>query len=144
MIPTGILTIRKENPRMIKLRRLLNPYLKTLHPRAYNDVASSSKEYPYIVYKIGDNPINDGEGFEQFIVDIDGWDVPTAKGDTTRLELLMEKVNGNYQEPGLDKKTLTADDMVVVFYLSHKAPIRDSDGRIKNLRYTYEARVFNI
>jgi hypothetical protein len=120
---------------MKKLRETLYPYLKSIHPRVYFQVAPESAQYPYLVYDFTQIQ-NDGEEFESVAVDIDGWDMP-AGGDTTALETLMQSVNG-----ALNKKTLTAEGLAVTFYLDRKIPLIDDDPAIKRRKYIYEARLF--
>ena len=117
------------------LRELIHPYLKSVHPRVYFQVAPDSAEFPYLVYDFT-QIINDGEEFETVALDVDGWDMP-AGGDTTALENLMESVND-----ALNKKTLTAEELAVTFYLDRKIPLRDDNPAIKRRKYIYEARLF--
>ncbi len=120
---------------MIQLRKVLYPFLKSIHPRVYFQVAPESAQYPYLVYDFT-QITSDGEEFETVAVDIDGWDMPTG-GDTTALETLMQTIND-----GLNKKTLTAEGLVVTFYLDRKIPLIDDDPAIKRRKYIYEARLF--
>ena len=128
---------------MKNLRKLLHPYLKSIHPRVYFQDAPDNAQYPYIVYDVTQVP-DDGEGFHNIAVDIDGWDMPN-NGDTTGIETLMETINGNgdIKNPtGLDKKTLIAEGLVVTFYLDRKLSLRDDNPKIKRRKYIYEARLF--
>ena len=120
---------------MKNLRKLLHPYLKSIHPRVYFQVAPDSAEFPYLVYDFT-QIINDGEEFETVALDVDGWDMP-AGGDTTALENLMESVND-----ALNKKTLTAEGLAVTFYLDRKIPLLDNNKNIRRRKYIYEARLF--
>jgi len=118
---------------MKKFRELIHPYLKSIHPRVYFQVAPDSAEFPYLVYDFT-QITNDGEEFETVAVDIDGWDLTD---DTTALETLMQTVND-----ALNKKTLTAEGLAVTFYLDRKIPLRDDNPAIKRRKYIYEARLF--
>jgi len=120
---------------MKNLRKLLYPFLKSIHPRVYFQVAPEDAEFPYLVYDFT-QITNDGEGFETVAVDVDGWDMP-AGGDTTALETLMQTVND-----ALNKKTLTAEGLAVTFYLDRKIPLVDDNPGIKRRKYIYEARLF--
>ena len=120
---------------MKSLRKLLHPYLKSIHPRVYFQDAPDDAQFPYLTYDFT-QITNDGEEFETVAVDIDGWDMP-AGGDTTALENLMESVND-----ALNKKTLTAEGLAVTFYLDRKIPLRDDNPAIKRRKYIYEARLF--
>ena len=120
---------------MKNLRKLLHPYLKSIHPRVYFQVTPDSAEFPYLVYDFT-QIINDGEEFETVALDVDGWDMP-ADGDTTTLETLMQTVND-----ALNKKTLTAEGLAVTFYLDRKIPLLDDNKNIRRRKYIYEARLF--
>lgn len=120
---------------MINLRKLLHPYLKSIHPRVYFQLAPDDAQFPYLVYDFT-QIVNDGEEFETVAVDVDGWDMP-ADGDTTALETLMQTVND-----ALNKKTLTAEGTAVTFYLDRKIPLLDDNKNIRRRKYIYEARLF--
>lgn len=120
---------------MKNLRKLLHPYLKSIHPRVYFQDAPDDAQFPYLTYDFT-QITNDGEEFETVALDVDGWDMP-AGGDTTALENLMESVND-----ALNKKTLTAEGLAVTFYLDRKIPLRDDNPAIKRRKYIYEARLF--
>ena len=120
---------------MINLRKLLHPYLKSIHPRVYFQLAPDDAQFPYLVYDFT-QIVNDGEEFETVAVDVDGWDMP-ADGDTTALETLMQTVND-----ALNKKTLTAEGLTVTFYLDRKIPLLDDNKNIRRRKYIYEARLF--
>ena len=120
---------------MKNLRKLLHPYLKSIHPRVYFQDAPDDAQFPYLTYDFT-QITNDGEEFETVALDIDGWDMP-ANGDTTALETLMQNVNDL-----LNKKTLTAENLAVTFYLDRKIPLRDDNKNIRRRKYIYEARLF--
>lgn len=120
---------------MKNLRKLLHPFLKSIHPRVYFQDAPDDAQFPYLTYDFT-QITNDGEEFETVALDIDGWDMPVG-GDTTALENLMESVND-----ALNKKTLTAEGLAITFYLDRKIPLRDDNPAIKRRKYIYEARLF--
>ena len=120
---------------MKNLRKLIHPYLKSIHPRVYFQDAPDDAQFPYLTYDFI-QITNDGEEFETVALDIDGWDMPVG-GDTTDLENLMGSVND-----ALNKKTLTAEGLAITFYLERKIPLRDDNPAIKRRKYIYEARLF--
>ena len=120
---------------MKNLRKLLHPFLKSIHSRVYFQDAPENAQFPYLVYDFT-QITNDGEEFETVAVDVDGWDMP-ENGDTTALETLMQTVND-----ALNKKTLTAEGLAVTFYLDRKIPLRDDNKNIRRRKYIYEARLF--
>jgi hypothetical protein len=120
---------------MKNLRELIHPFLKSIHPRVYFQDAPDDAQFPYLTYDFT-QITNDGEEFETVALDVDGWDMP-ADGDTTALETLMQSVNA-----ALNKKTLTAEELAVTFYLDRKIPLRDDNKNIRRRKYIYEARLF--
>src|SRR5690606_35280043 len=120
---------------MKNLRKLLHPYLKSIHPRVYFQDAPDDAQFPYLTYDFT-QITNDGEEFETVALDVDGWDMP-SDGDTTALEILMQTVND-----ALNKKTLTAEGLAITFYLDRKIPLPDDNPAIKRRKYIYEARLF--
>ncbi|MEK3855938.1 hypothetical protein [Cytobacillus sp. FSL H8-0458] len=129
---------------MIDLRKVIRTYLKSVHPTVYFQNAPEDASFPYIVYDFP-NLNSDGEVQSIVVVDIDGWDRP-SNGDTIPLEILMEKIDGDgdlLKPSGLNKNTLTADNIAVSFYLDTKLPLVDDDPLIKRRKYVYQARLFN-
>lgn len=120
---------------MTEVRKALNTYLKTLHPRVYFQVAPENALFPYVVFDLP-NSFSDGEGGEIVTLDIDGWDLNNT-GDTTVIENLMKTINS------LDKQVLTTDEITVVFYLENKMALADDDKHIKRRKYTYSGKLFN-
>ncbi len=118
---------------MINLRKLLHPYLKSIHPRVYFQLAPETATFPYLVYDIV-NIYDDGEGFQQVTLDVDGWD---NSAETTALETLMKNVNQT-----LNKKTFVSGNSTVTFYLENKLPLTDDETTIKRRKYTYQGRLF--
>ncbi len=119
---------------MIELRRALHPHLRSVHPRVYFQRAPDTAQFPYLTY--GFEAIPDGEGFELIVLDIDGWDM-SGDGDTTGLETLMADVNRV-----MNKTTLTADDLVVSFYLDRQLALEDENPQIIRRKYVYQGRLF--
>jgi len=129
---------------MNELRKSITVYLKTIHPRVYHERAPSTAVFPYLVFTCPLYP--DGEGFEICVLTIDGWDKPTH-GDTTELETLMALVKGK-KDPttnlptGLDKKTLTNDELWVTYFLDNMLSVEDDDESIKRRQQNYSGRLF--
>jgi len=119
---------------MKNLRKIIQEYLKAIHPRVYFQIAPSNAQYPYITYDISSISA-DGEGMERVVIDIDGWDLP-SNGDSTTLETLMENINS------INKAILRGNNIQAVLYLDTKLAPIDDDKRIIRRRYTYEAKVF--
>ena len=114
---------------MIEIRKAVNTYLKTLHPRVYFQEAPMDAIFPYIVYDLP-NSFGDGEGGEVVNLDIDGWDSNNL-GDTIVIENLMQIINS------IDKQVLATDKITVVFYLDNKIPLLDDNKQIKRRKYIY-------
>jgi len=119
---------------MIELRRVLHLHFRSIYPRVYFQKAPDTAQFPYLTYSFEVMP--DGECFELLALDIDGWDMPDD-GDTTRLENLMSDVN-----LGMNKKTLTTDDLVVSFYLDRKLSLEDDNPKIIRRKHIYQGRLF--
>ena len=119
---------------MIEIRRALHPHLRSIHPRAYFQRAPDTAKFPYLVYRM--EIYDDGQSHQLITLDIDGWDRPEMAGDTTELENLMAAVNA-----GMNKVTLTTDNLVVSFYLENKLALLDDDPKIHRRRYTYQGRM---
>ena len=118
---------------MLDLRKAINAYLKTIHPRIYFQQAPELTTFPYLVYDF-QNINDDGESQEIAVVDVDGWDI---NPDTTELETLMGSVNAV-----LNKSTLTSGDLTATFYLDTKIPLTDDDPTIHRRKYIYQAKLF--
>ena len=130
---------------MIELRKVLNNYLKSIHPRVFFQTAPSDATFPYVVYDFP-NISDDGELQEIILIDIDGWDRPD-NGDTMPLENLMASIDGDgdlINPTGLNKRTLAAEKIAVSLYLETKLPLTDTDPLIKRRKYTYQAKLFNL
>lgn len=118
---------------MIELRNIIKGQLKSVHPRVTYQGSHEKLAFPYLVYDIV-NINDDGEGFQQVTLDVDGWD---NSADTTELETLMKKVNQT-----LNKKTFVSGDSTVTFYIENKLPLTDDEVTIKRRKYTYQGRLF--
>lgn len=119
---------------MVKFRKAIQSFLKSINSRVYFQIAPKEAIFPYLVYDIT-QILDDGESIQIAVVDIDGWDMPT-NGDTSSLETLMETVNT------LNKTILTEDTVTAAFYLDRVLPIIDDDKRIKRCKYVFEAKIF--
>lgn len=118
---------------MIELRTIIQGQLKSVHPRVTYQGSHEKLAFPYLVYDIV-NINDDGEGFQQVTLDVDGWD---NSADTTALEALMKNVNQT-----LNKKTFVSGNSTVTFYLENKLPLTDDEVTIKRRKYTYQGRLF--
>lgn len=118
---------------MIEVRKAINTYLKTLHPRIYFQVAPEVVTFPYIVYDLPSS-FSDGEGGEIITLDIDGWDMNNTR-DTTVIETLMKTINA------IDKKTLTTSEIALTLFLDNKIPLLDDDKTIHRRKYTYNGKL---
>jgi len=113
---------------MIEIRKALNPFLKSLHPRVYFNQAPQTAVFPYLKYDLQMYP--DGEGNELVTLEVDGWDSNTA-GDPMPVELLMDSLKA------LDKKTLSTDLITVTFFLENRLTVEDDNKDIKHRKYSY-------
>ena len=115
---------------MIELRKSLTTFLKTIHPRVYFERAPTTAAFPYLVFDFQLYP--DGEGSELCTLAVDGWG---NNPDTTELEVLMKAVKG------LDKTTISNDELVVTFFLENMIPLTDDDESIRRRQYNYSGRI---
>lgn len=122
----------KGKMKMIELRTLIHSLLKSIHPHIYFLRAPENAPIPYLVYSL--EVRNESESTQLVILDVDGWDIGE---DTTHLETLMSNLNSN-----LDKKTLTAENMAVSFYLDRKIPMIDDDPALLRRLYMYQGKLF--
>lgn len=121
--------------KMIELRKSLSSFLKGKHPRVYYEEAPENAVYPYVVYSLS-NSINTTTSYEQFVLDVDGWDTP-VKGDTTVIETLMDSV-----DTGINEKTFIINDVyAVTIYRENRLVVRDEDKLIKRRKYVYQVRM---
>lgn len=129
---------------MIKLRKAIQDYLDTVHPRVYFQDADTDAAYPYLVFDFDDISRED-EAFDRAILDIDGWDQP-ANGDTIPLYQLMETLDGdgNIENPtGLRNRSIMTEDLILVFRRSFRTALpTDNNRTIKRVRYTYAVAVY--
>jgi hypothetical protein len=127
--------------KVIELRKVINAYLKTIHPnvvvdgesksRVFFQKASDDAVFPYLVYNLP-NSADDGS-MDRFILDIDGWDVST---DTTAIETIMDSV-----DKGLHRKTvMIGTEISATFYRENRIPLTDEDKRISRRKYIYQIR----
>ena len=118
---------------MIELRTIIQGQLKSVHPRVTYQGSHEKLAFPYLVYDIV-NINDDGEGFQQVTLDVDGWD---NDEDTTALETLMKSVN-----QALNRKTFVRGNITVTFYLESEMPLADDETTIERREYTYQGSLF--
>jgi len=121
--------------KVIEIRKIIKTQLKSIHPRIYHSSAPDNATFPYLVYDLPNS--NDDGTLEQFVLDVDAWDLP-AGGDTAALETLIDSA-----DKSLHRKTFTInDDLAVTFYRENRLTLTDDDPNIKRRKYTYEVRTF--
>ena len=131
---------------MIELRKILQPFLKTLHDQVYYLEAPDDAVVPYIVYSFQSSFTGD-ESAETMVLDVDGWDIP-ADGDTTTIEELMETIKGDgslLSDPtGLDEKILSSDTISATFRFESRLMAPDEDPTIKHIVHNYQISIFEM
>jgi len=121
--------------KVIEIREIIQTTLNSVHPRVYYRSAPDNAAFPYLVYDLP-NSTDDGT-LEQFVLDVDAWDLPTS-GDTTALETLIDSA-----DKSLHRKTFTInDDLAVTFYRENRLTLTDDDPNIKRRKYIYQVRTF--
>jgi hypothetical protein len=121
--------------KVIELRKIIKSSLLLISKNVYFQIVPDGAVFPYLVYDLPNS--NDDGSLEQFVMDIDGWDLPIG-GDTTVLETMMENVRN-----ALHRKTFTVDNnLAVTFYCNNRLALIDEDKRIRRRKYTFEARTF--
>lgn len=132
--------------KVIEIRKIIVSALESAHPRVYYRKAPKKIEdpdnpgsyiptpFPYLVYDLPNS--NDDGTLEQFILDVDAWDM--SDGDTTTVEILIDSA-----DKSLHRKTFTVDDnLSVTFYRDNRLTVEDDDPSIKRRKYIYEVRTF--
>lgn len=129
---------------MIELRKILQPFLKSLHDQVYYLEAPDDSTVPYIVYSFQSSFTGD-ESAETMLLDLDGWDIP-SNGDTTVIEELMETIKGDgslISDPtGLDEKTLSNDKISATFRFESRLMAPDEDPTVKHILHNYQISVY--
>ncbi len=129
---------------MIELRKILQPFLKSLHDQVYYLEAPDDATVPYLVYSFQASFTAD-ESAETMLLDLDGWDIP-ANGDTTVIEELMETIKGDgslISDPtGLDEKTLSNDKISTTFRFESRLMAPDEDPTVKHILHNYQISVY--
>ena len=104
--------------------------LLAVHPRVWPERAPDGAAYPYLIINLP-NSFDDGD-IEQFVLDVDGWDVPT-NGSPAALETMMAAA-----DDALNKQSiLTGSDSFVV-YRDNRLTLEDDDKRIRRRKYIYQ------
>lgn len=118
--------------KVIELRKIIQSFLRTKHPRVYFEAAKDDALYPYVVYALPNSM--DDLSMERFILEVDGWDMP-ANGDTTALETLMSIVDAE-----LHRKTVMVNGISATLYRENRLSLTDDDQRIRRRKYIYQIR----
>ena len=119
--------------KFIELRKALLDLLKTQHSQVYFQIAPDDAVFPYVVYDLP-NSVDDGT-LENFVLDIDVWDIDT---DTTVLETLISNIDNV-----LHRKTIyIADTVNAILYRENRMTLADDDKRIRRRKYIYQARTY--
>ena len=130
---------------MIEVSQSIRVFLKTLHPRVYQQIAPETATYPYIVYDFQLYPT--GEGEELCTLSIDAWD-KTLTGDTSIIENLISLINGKIDEngnpTGLNKRTITNETFSVTFYNENMIAVVDDDKTLRRRNYNYAGNLIRI
>ena len=117
----------------LELRREIQKILKTLHARVFFSVAPSDAVFPYVVFDLP-NSVDSGD-LENFVLDIDVWDVAT---NTTTLETLIGTIDN-----ALHRKSVMLDGkMGFVIYRENRLVLTDDDKRIRRRKYIYQVRTY--
>lgn len=125
----------------IEIRKAIQAFLKSKHPRVYFEAASDKATYPYLVFDLP-NSFTPDESSETFVLEIDGWDAP-ADGDTTALETLMSNVDDSSEDrDGLHRKVILISGMAMIFYRESKIPLKDDNKLIRRRKYVYQIRTY--
>lgn len=138
---------------IIELKIELSTLIKAVHAQVYYEEAPDNAVYPYVVFELS-NSINTNLGYEQFVLDVDGWD---NKTDTTALETMMHKIDvalhrhtsifditypGDDVLPGED--TVPGTDKSATIYRENRRVVRDPDKRVRRRSYVYQVRVHGV
>jgi hypothetical protein len=124
--------------KIIEIRKAVNAFLKSKHPRVYFEAAPKGAEYRYIVYDLPNS--NDDGSMEQFILEIDGWDAPANK-DTLPIEELMSLIDEGIEGVGgLHRKTISIPGLSMTFYRENRISLRDDNELIRRRKYVYQVR----
>lgn len=132
---------------MIELRKLIQAYLLSLHPRVFYTPTNSAPvdaDPPYLTYSFQPSNTPD-ESKESMIMDLEGWDIP-AGGDTTVIEELMELIKGDGNiagDPtGLDGSTLSNTKISARFNFESRLMAPDEDPSVKHIVHNYQITLF--
>lgn len=109
----------------------------------FYETAGKKTAKPYVVFSF--EPISTvDESSDNFIVNIDGWDIP-ANGNTTALETLMKTIDGNgdiTNPTGLNQKIINTSTVTLALRRINRFSIVESDTTVKRKRYQYQVTSF--
>lgn len=120
--------------KVIEIRKAIGDYLETKHPEVYFQIASKDAAPLHLTFDLP-NSFDDG-AMENFVLEIDGWDLP-EHGDTTALETLMDEV-----DKGLHREVFRIAGMSMAVYRENRLALEDDDKHIRRRKYVYQVRTF--
>jgi hypothetical protein len=112
---------------MIKIRKILLDYLKSVHSRVYYEVAPETATLPYVVFDLP-NSVNFEADRQDFTLEIDVWD---NNKDTTGIETLTTNI-----DKVLHKLRHLDNDYLLIIERNNRLNISDPDLKRRMLRYT--------
>jgi hypothetical protein len=126
------------------LRKAINAFLETKHPRVYFQQADTKAAFPYLVFDLP-NMFDSGDSPVIYVLDVDGWD---DDANTAVLEELMETVDGDGNESnptGLRRRVLAVGEnsRAAVYRDAMLAPPPPTDEpKLRRRRFSYQVRVY--